>query len=364
MDVRRRDEAAARQTDAATVDSAGQRAADQPPSVIAAVALADSAAHDRPLLPPGVDQRYLVAQHPPGEGCRAIYRPALLGQSRLHFARASFEIDQWEAFQRLAILDAQSVNSPWEKSIPVGEEWEFDNEAEADFRFAESPAELSNAKSYAQWSKSLATYFYRTQTLTLWKCQSLKLRSTPEETEGEFRVRLAHFAKEQRDKEVQNLHKRYAKKLATLQARIQTAEAAYGRETEQYERAKYDSVIKIGSSLLGAMFGRKLASSTNLTRASTSMRSVSGAAQQRGDIERAKEKVETLQRQLKELEDEFERDVQTLSAASDVSSLELESLEVRPRKSDIQLDPLQLVWTPWRINSDGMVEPLFEIAAP
>jgi hypothetical protein len=339
---------------------AASSAAPLAPAPVSVTPPVESGGPVRPLVPSGIDQRFLVAQHAPASDTRAIYRPALLGRARLHFARASFEVDLWRPAQVLAIFDAAKPAQLWESTTPLNDDWEFDDEAESTFPFAPSPAELSNEKSYAVWSKSLASHLYRTRTLTLWKCKQFKMRSTPGETEGEFKVRLAQRAKEIRDAEVEKLHKRYAAKLATLKQKIETAEAALERESQQYERAKYDSVVKIGSSLLGAMFGRKLASSTNVTRASTSMRSVGGAAQQRGDIGRAQEKLESLQKQLKELEDEFEREVLELSLASDIDNLALESIDLRPRKSDIQLEPLQVVWTPWQVDGAGVATPLFE----
>ncbi len=331
-----------------------------PMAPAAQLASAASAASLRPLLPPGVAERFLVAQHSPAGDRRAVYQPALLGKARLHFARASYAVDQWREAKILAYLDAGQSGNVWEPSGPIRDDWEFEDEPESTFPFAPAPAELSNEKTFALWTKELASHLYRTQSMTLWECKELKLRSSPGETEGEFRIRLAQQAKEKRDLNVGKLHKQYAKKLATLKGRIQTAEAVVQRESQQYERAKYDSVIRIGSSLLGAMFGRKLTSATNVTRASTSMRSVSGAAQQRGDVGRAQEKLDALRRELKELEEQFEQEITALSEASDVASLQVESLDLRPRKSDIQTQPLELIWTPWQIDAAGVAAPLFE----
>ena len=183
----------------------------------------------------------------------------------------------------------------------------------------------------------------------------LKLYSEAGEIEGGFRVRLSQRCKEQRDLQVEKLRKRYSSKLATLRDRIRAAEQSVARETEQYRKASFNSVLKIGSSLMGALFGRKLMSRTNISKASTSMRSLGSAAEQRGDIGRAKEKLEVYQKQLEAMEREFESDVAELELKYDVESLEFE-----PRKSDIQVQAISVVWTPWQVDSTGIAEPLFE----
>jgi hypothetical protein len=36
----------------------------------------------------------------------------------------------------------------------------------------------------------------------------------------------------------------------------------------------------------------------------------------------------------------------------------LETIDVRPRKSDTTVGQVRLVWTPWRVGPDGIAEPL------
>src|SRR5690606_21214553 len=107
------------------------------------------------------------------------------------------------------------------------------------------------------WSKSLKNAADRSQTLSLWSCKALKAISEPTESEGEFRVRLSQQAREAREEEVGKLRKKYASKIATLEKRILAAEQRVEREKGQASRAAFDSVISIGSTLLGTLFGRK-----------------------------------------------------------------------------------------------------------
>ena len=123
------------------------------------------------------------------------------------------------------------------------------------------------------------------------------------ESEADFRVRLTQAAHEKRDDEVERLRARYRSRFDSLRAKIRTAEDRVAREEAQYQSAKTKATVSIGSSILGAIFGRKVTSS----RAASGARSASYAATQHADIDRAQARVEDLQRDMRELEDDMLR---------------------------------------------------------
>ncbi|MCI0568164.1 MAG: hypothetical protein L0Z52_08255 [Acidobacteria bacterium] len=49
-----------------------------------------------------------------------------------------------------------------------------------------------------------------------------------------------------------------------------------------------------------------------------------------------------------------EPEITTIQQGPDASSLQLERLVLRPRKSDIQVGKVLLVWTPWEIGPEGV----------
>ena len=121
------------------------------------------------------------------------------------------------------------------------------------------------------------------------------------------------------------------------------------------------TVISIGATVLGAMFGRKAASIGTVGRASTAMRGVGRASREKGDISRAMRELEAQQEKLMEMEREFEHEAEAIREAADPSALELKKVDIRPRKSDIAIDRIALVWTPWRVGPDGVATPLSEL---
>jgi hypothetical protein len=119
------------------------------------------------------------------------------------------------------------------------------------------------------------------------------------------------------------------------------------------------AVVSVGATLLGALFGRKLGSVGNVGRATTAARGASRTARERGDVARARDDVEALERQLQELEVEFEGRLEAVRDQLAGEDPVFEELPIRPRKSDLNVERLALVWTPWRVDEAGIAEPDF-----
>jgi hypothetical protein len=221
------------------------------------------------------------------------------------------------------------------------------------------PAVFGKAKTYSTIETRMKAFLYRTQTATIWKSGELKKYSEPDEGEDVFRGRLTQLLREQRELALEKLKKKYTSKMATLRDRIKRAEERVGRENAQFRQKSLESVISVGTSILSAMFGRKLASSTNVSRASTSMRSIGRAANERTDIERAQQQLEDAQHKLEELEAEFDEEASQIEDQMRIENLELEPLTLAPKKTDIAVTQVSLVWTPWVVDRNGIAEPAY-----
>jgi hypothetical protein len=103
--------------------------------------------------------------------------------------------------------------------------------------------------------------------------------------------------------------------------------------------------------------GRKAVSRSTLGRATTAVRGVSRTIKESQDIGRAQETVEALHQQLAELEAQFQSETATLEARVDPSTERLETISLKPKKTDISVRLVALVWVPhWRSN-DGSLSP-------
>jgi hypothetical protein len=162
---------------------------------------------------------------------------------------------------------------------------------------------------------------------------------------------------------MEKLRKKYTPKLGRLQDRLRRAETRVSKEKSQYGQQKMQTAISLGATLLGAVFGRKVTSSGTVGRATTTFRGVGRAAREKEDIERAMHEVKVVQDKLYQMEEEFQEEMDKIKDAYSPEDLELEEIVIRPRKSDIFVTPLSLVWSPWRVGMDGIAEPHFRIEA-
>ena len=140
---------------------------------------------------------------------------------------------------------------------------------------------------------------------------------------------------------------------------MRRAQQAVDREKDQARQSNMQTAISIGATLLGALGGRKTASRSNVGRASTAMRGVSRSMNQKGDVQRAEDTVESLQKQMQEMEAEFKAQVNEISVRLDPASEELTILSIRPKKADIVVQMVALAWAPYWQDEQGNVTPAF-----
>jgi len=314
----------------------------------------------QPTLPPQINQFFLPVEVFLSESDSLVYRPALLGTSKLHFTSARAKIDHWQTMSLLAPLTGIDRAVPWEEaSIITGEAPFLEKQHRANAKFSILPAAATRTSSYTSWEKSLEDFLYQNQTLHLWECRDFKEFSRIEESEGDFRGRLAHLMHEKRDLEVEKLRKWYAPKLERMQERLRKAQVRVEREKAQFGHQKVQTAVSVGATLIGAIFGRKTMSAGTIGRATTSMRGVGRAAREKQDIARAQHEVSVIQDKLAALEEEFQAEIADLKESLLPEDLELMEIPIRPNKTDILVTRLAFVWTPWKVSQDGVAEPAF-----
>ncbi len=306
----------------------------------------------RPLLPPEVDE-VVLGRALPAHG-NELYRPALFGKFTLHWANVKADVDHWETRHLLVPLAAGDVPAdPWAEAERLVAPPNVSGDPVEGVRFGELPTEAARAKSYASWAKRLKTAAYRDHALTLLYSKKLKCYSKPGEDASAFKARVAHAAREARDIAVEKLRAKYEPKLGRLAERIEAAEDKVEVQQEQHSHQKLQTVVSLGATVLGALFGRRASS---IGRAATTMNRASRTSREKGDVARAKERVEELQVRLDELEAEFEEATAEVSATFEPEAIEVDELIVRPKKTDISIDRVALAWTPWSVSADGIAE--------
>jgi hypothetical protein len=285
----------------------------------------------------------------------------IAGFGKLHYVDSKLALDDWQTSGWLAPLDDSGGNASWEESRrDENLKSRLGSAPALDSEYADLPGAALRAASYAGWSKTLQDHLYETAHATVFFCDALKAASKPGETEGDFRSRLALAAREKRDAAVADLRQKWQAKLLQLQDQIRRAEDKTEREKSQRNQQRMQAAVNIGTSILGALLGRKAISATNVRRVGTVARSASRWNQESDDVSRATESAEVLQQRLADTQTQVNAEVASLESALDASSVTLRPVDVPARKSDIAVGEVALVWTPWRKGADGFPAPAYE----
>ncbi len=343
----------------ALAPSAPAPAAPATPAPAAATPL-PAAPAARPPAAIGVEQWYL--RPAAGQTGPFTYRPLLGAAGRLHFVDASADVDTWMDIGWLADLDPDRQVADWAGGTKLESLAKVcDRTPPPAAAFTEPPSVWSNVKMLASWQKMLADHLYQTFTLDLPACPALKLTAHAGESEGDFRARLDLALRERRDAAVIHLRAKYAPKLAMIEERIRRAAERVERERAQVSQQKMQTAISVGATILGALLGRKTLSTGNIGRATTSMRSASRIGREKEDVARAGENLNVLQEQLAALQQEAEAEAARVASDFDAAKLTVERVQIRPRKSDIALGAVSLVWAPWSVGADGIPRPAYTV---
>jgi hypothetical protein len=328
------------------------------PAVPAAAAAPAGAgpAQERPVLPPAVPQAFLPGAGAGGGGAR-VYRPALLGAASLHFVDARAGIDAWEDRALLAPLEDAGAD-PWEGADPVRlDPRDLAKEPEGAARWEPPPPDAARPAAYEAWGRALANRLYRDATLAVWRSADPAMTSSAGEEESAFRARVAQKRREARDLRRETLRERYAAKLATLQERVRRDEQRVEREKSQQGQQTFQAAVSVGATVLGALLGRKAISSGSVGRASTAMRSAGRAAREKEDVRHATETLEAGRARLAGLERELEDELASIGVDVDPAAVQIETAAIKPRKTDIKVAGVWLLWTPWRSEAAGALRP-------
>jgi hypothetical protein len=325
-----------------------------PAAALDAPVVAKTTAAERPVLPAGLEEKFVAVAGEAPAGARLLYRPALLGVAALRYADAKAGVDHLE---RVALLRELDGTASWEGAVEVdAARLALAGEPGAGAGFAPLPPGLGKG-SDERLAKLLATHLAQARPLLLRRSLAAGLVSRPGEEEGAFRVRVREALHERRDAALEKLRARYAPKLARAEQRVRSRSDELERQRSQRTSEVVGTAISVGATVLGALFGRKLGGAGTVGRATTAARGATRSAREHGDVARASEALAAAEAELRALDAEFQAETEALREAGGEG--ELAELALRPRKTDTQVERVALLWRPYWLGADGLARPAF-----
>lgn len=80
---------------------------------------------------------------------------------------------------------------------------------------------------------------------------------------------------------------------------------------------------------------------------------MSRVGSEHGDVRRAQEDIASLRQQQQDLDREFQDEVARVQSQFEPAAIVLEPREIAPKKTDIKVEEVVLLWTPWTIGKSG-----------
>ncbi len=310
----------------------------------------------RPSVPPQISEYFAPVRGSKPADAKLNYQPYILGLGDVTSVGGTSLRQSW-----ITAIEDDAVPVNWDESRSVSlDENDLVKQPEENAGYVALLSAAVKAANYKTWSRDFADYLYRTVKLEVFESIELKEKSKPGESERDFRVRLSQMARESRDHQAELLRRKYAAKIATLQERVMRAQQRMEKERADVRSQGLQTAVSIGATILGAFMGRKKLSATTINRASTAMRNGMRAAKEQGDLSNANESLEVLQQRLTDLQNEFESEMQAIEASTDPLQQKISTTTIRPKKTDIKVRLVALLWLPHWIDANGNASPCFE----
>lgn len=293
------------------------------------------------LLDPAIPQFFA-----PGTGDELV--PVLAGCARIVYSDAKAGLDDTRDVCMVTPITDEAVAVDWDRAEPAGFSAADLQKAppRVDLSFAPLPAAAAKAKNYPAWEKDFARWAAQSQAVELFRSPRIKLLSTPDESERDFRIRVNAAAREGRDAALQKVRDKSATRLGTLQDRIRRAEQTVQVQSEQATGAKVSAAVSIGATIFGALLGRKAVNAGTLGRATTAARGMGRAGREAQDVSRATENVTAIRQQLDDMQAALEADLQSVAAEWDVAAEPFERVLVKPKRGGVSVQLVALTWIP------------------
>ncbi len=297
-------------------------------------------------------------------GSRLVYRPALLGSARVHFAQGNCNRDVW---QLLWEIDQHSDRFEWDSAPLLASAPETDAEPDPGAAFDPLPRPLSQPKTYSGLESALKDSLYRNNSLTLWRSRTLKDVSAPGESKEDFLCRLEPRLKEIRQRDrlkfwkqvLQTIERVFKTALPVILLILRSKDGGSSRTKGHLSGADTGRRSKGSGRVAGTDDMAAIASTPAANEISQIVGAAAEALNKGGGAHHRTRDDGSMSKALAtgELPP---RQNSTESQPADEFG-ELEAINVRPKKSDITVSSVVLVWAPYAAAKSGEGERLFDI---
>ncbi|MBU3013649.1 DUF87 domain-containing protein [Poseidonibacter lekithochrous] len=293
----------------------------------------------KPILPKIIEEKYLFNS----QSNEYSLQPYLLCSCSINFVNTSKNIDKNEELSYKIYLDERISEISFEE-IEDTKGLVFDTKSRINCTYYEVPSFLQNEREIKKVQKDFSDYVYRNNKLILFKNTTLKLTSKQDESIKDFKLRVQDRLNEKMDEEVEKLQTKFEKAENSLEKKLEKLLVKLEKEKNQASAKTTNTLISIGTSILGAFFGKSILSKTNIGKVASSARGASSILKERADIKFVEEDIEVLSNEMEELKEKLEVQIAEINEEYSINNFEIEEFSLNLRRKDIYNTKIEILW--------------------
>jgi hypothetical protein len=293
----------------------------------------------KPIIANNLEEKYSYIS----QSDNYYLQPYLAFSCDVHFVNSSKNIDKKEEFKYKLYLDAKVSQIDFEE-IETFDEVKLETKERINTNYYDIPTFIQNDKEIKAIEKKFDNFIYRNKKLTLFSNSKLKLISKQDESLEDFKIRLQDRLNEAIDEDVEKLQEKFEKQEDRLEKKLESLYDKLEKEEAQASATTTDTLIAIGTSLLGAFFGKSIVSKTNIGKVATSARKAGKVIKERNDIKYVQKEINDVQNEISDLQKELEKEIEQINENYQIKNYEIEEIFIKPRRNDIYDIKVELLW--------------------
>ena len=292
----------------------------------------------KPILMSGINELYSYNS----QNNNYYMQAYLLCSSSVRYVNSTKTIDVEEFVRYKFYLDENMKEINFDEKEEI-EYTNFEVKEKSNSCYYEVPNFVKNGKDLKQIERDFTDYLYRTSKLSVYKIDSLKLSSKQDETLNDFKIRVQDRLNEKIDLELEKIKTKYLKDSDSLDLKLSKLYEKLDKEQREANASTTDTLLNIGTSILGAFFG-KGSTASNLGKVASGAKGANKILKERGDVKIVESEISFLIEQKNSLQTTLENEVSKIKEQNSISNLQIEEIFINPKRSDIFNVKLELLW--------------------
>ena len=292
----------------------------------------------KPLLTSNLAEKYFYTS----QNNSYYLAPYLCFSSNIHFINStkSIDLETIETFKIYLDENISFINFEEKEDLETNT---FETKERPNSSYYPIPAFLQNEKELKNIEKEFVDYIYRNTKLTLYKNEELKITSKQDETLSDFKIRLQDRLNEKIDLEVEKLQTKFKKENDSIDNKLLDLYEKLEKEQQQASSTTTDTLISIGTSLLGAFFG-KSSTASSIGKVASSAKGASRILKEKEDVKYVQNDITQLEEQKRNLQTILENEIEKINSSNLSSNFQIEEIFIKPKRSDIFNIKIELLW--------------------